>query len=414
MKNSLEKFWNILNCKKNQMSEKCKEYISETKKYITAALIWANILIINPVNAENKDEVTSEFNYIAPKIDENWFLKARTDLKDESEISDGYNSIYELFTKLNSMTKTQVEPIYKPQYFWEINKKTWEKIPTFIIVWDVHADEYNIWEEVEDFFQKSMFLAEKNEDANQEIEVVELLNKKFWLNVVWLENEFFEEENNSKIWKWIDNLGIKTIWLEDKEIMNEANLFIAKEALLSFEYFKLLWIDLDIEVTEEDYNNIINDKEVLEIINSGMSMEKIILDETINYDKKIELTKEYSIKSYEEVKDNKDLLIKFYKYHKYIFKNSFWEESLKNIVNKVKNINISKDIYDNIEKSAKNTIDSDLVTIEKRNEKWIEIISDKLDEEKIAVMVYWKAHIPNLIKQLNKKYDWKVNIYVAK
>jgi len=37
-----------------------------------------------------------------------------------------------------------------------------------------------------------------------------------------------------------------------------------------------------------------------------------------------------------------------------------------------------------------------------------------MSDDKMAVMTYWKAHIYDLIKQINTKYDWKVNIYVAK
>lgn len=67
------------------------------------------------------------------KFDENWFIKARKNLKNENEVNDLYNSIKELFEKLNSMEKTQIKPLFDHYYFWEIDEN-WDKIPTFIII----------------------------------------------------------------------------------------------------------------------------------------------------------------------------------------------------------------------------------------------------------------------------------------
>lgn len=139
--------------------------------------IFSLFLVFFIFSCSNND---LNFWYKEPLKDENGYLLAREDLKKAEEVKDWYSSIKELFTKLNSINETQVEPLYKPIY-------TWENLPTFIIIWDLHADEYNFEEkEIEHakLFLGKNSLIEKNEDANSEVKVIEMLNKKFWIKTI--------------------------------------------------------------------------------------------------------------------------------------------------------------------------------------------------------------------------------------
>lgn len=92
----------------------------------------------------------------------------------------------------------------------------------------------------------------------------------------------------------------------------------------------------------------------------------------------------------------------------------FWEEFYNFILEELKNTQLSKDLDENFLNQAKNTVELEKLIIEERNKNWVEIISKNLDDKKIAIMVYGKGHIDGLIKELKKKYENKVNIYVAK
>lgn len=54
------------------------------------------------------------------------------------------------------------------------------------------------------------------------------------------------------------------------------------------------------------------------------------------------------------------------------------------------------------------------VIVDDRNQIWIDIASKQMWKDKMMVLVYWKAHSEDLMKQLKEKYNSKVNIYVAK
>lgn len=379
--------------------------------------IFSLFLVFFIFSCSNND---LNFWYKEPLKDENGYLLAREDLKKAEEVKDWYSSIKELFTKLNSINETQVEPLYKPIY-------NWENLPTFIIIWDFHADEYNL--EEKDTKQFKVFLGkdhliEKNEDANSEVKVVEMLNKKFWIKTIWIENEFFEsKESISLIWKWVTDLWLKYIWLETTNEQEEEKIgeVMIKNILLGLEMEKLDWKNLNVEVTEEEANKIIEDPKIKEILKEETKnyeeMEKV-LKENKSDDEKVKIIYDLIKKSYEKWKekyrDDKELDIKSLKYLKYLLNKMHGEWFYEYLLEELENNQLSKDLDENFLNQAKNMVEYDKLVIEQRNKNWVEIISKNLDDKKIAIMVYGKGHIDGLIKELKKKYENKVNIYVAK
>lgn len=199
----------MINKIKNK-EEKLKSFLNKnilkTRNIISISILSSLISISGcSDNTEAKKVETKQESILNEnndsKFDENWFIKARKNLKNENEVSDWYNSIKELFEKLNSMEKTQIEPLFDPYYFWEIDEN-WEKIPTFIIIWDIHADEWfeNILnQKIKEFYWKK-FLVENDESSKPEILAIEILNKKFWIKNYWLEGIIEWKWLTSKIW----------------------------------------------------------------------------------------------------------------------------------------------------------------------------------------------------------------------
>lgn len=263
MKNNLEKIKNIFTIKKElDLSDISKNNISNFKNFVNAALLWATVSIswcqtLKPENNFKEVLVVSDFWYKEPEKDSEWYFLVRTDLKDEKEVSDGFSSIEELFTKLNSMTKTQVEPGFEPYYYGEIDEETWEKIPTFILVWEYHTDTLNrdtTEEERQNLKEKywKISLVEENEDYMQTVEVIELLHDKFWIKNIWLE---WEKDNfliSSANWYHLKNKNINYITLDSNETQLETNKYIIERDKLKYKILYLISENLKPKLDEEE------------------------------------------------------------------------------------------------------------------------------------------------------------------
>ncbi len=343
------------------------------------------------------------FNYSLPFRDENWKLLPRKIQTPES-IEDGYDSIYDLFTKLNSITDTQIEPLYPPYYYWEINDETWEKIKTYIIVWDIHADEYNentdknsisylmLWDQI---------IVEEDESYFPEVSALRILKEKFWIENIWLENELNWRDGMSLIWKNADISGIEYVGLEDIWVYFEAMEAIIIRLTISIKLFEIAWLELkNYDISDKEYQEIQEEPFMQEILS------KVSVDLTYNENKLRESFNKINILTMEQKE----------KYYKFVLK--YNEKMFSYLSSRILN-----DAINEISSSIDELASSDLVEqykqksdsiVEKRNEVWIKILSESMWDDQVWVMVYWKWHIENLIEQLKSKYDWKVNIYVAK
>ena len=370
-----------------------------------------------PIQKKSREKENVEkphFNYKKPQRDENWYLLPREDLKSPEEISDWYSSTKELFTKLNSITETQIEPMFKPHYFWEVNEKTGEKIPTFIIVGDVHWEQWNNKEKslFKDIEWKK-YIIENDESYIPEISAIKILHKKFWIQNIWVEWETWKD-SISLIWEKLENEWIEYIEMDSEKKYKEAELN-EKEILwnidniinISLKQYELLGIDLDnFRLTQEEVNWLNKDsiyKKMIKNPNIEPSFE--------NIKKEIEIMK----------KEDKIILEKKYKISCYLLSQVPWLKSIEKYINIAKNSfpdatidTLINEFENSFKKSQKLTKKDYEILIEDRNKYSINIMSNNLWKDKIWVMVYWKDHISDLIKQLKEKYNWKVNIYVAK
>lgn len=342
-----------------------------------------------------KIEASDDFNYKSPTYDKNWHLKSREDLYNPEQIEDWYSSVKELFTKLNSMEPTQIEALIKPYYYGEVDEK-WEKIPTFIIIWDTHADEYNLSEKELEAIKDRNFITDKDESYKAETEVLSLLNKKFKINNFGLENEFYWKYFKTKIWKEVKRLGLNSFWLE-KEKFLDANELFAKQISINYEIYKSLWVDLDINYSKDEISKYEEymAKEMKKA--AWKSVEDPIID-AFNEMKKL----------------SKDELIFSYKVNRYFMEKTgiLDSESEKILIENAKKSN--KTYEQIIEKFTKWVSEMKKVIVDDRNQIWIDIASKQMWKDKMMVLVYWKAHSEDLMKQLKEKYNSKVNIYVAK
>jgi len=371
------------------------------------------------IKTKKTKSTNGSFNYKEPQRDNEWYLKARTDLKSGNEIRDWiwYSSIKDLFTKLNSIEETQIEPLFKPQYYGEVDKMTNKKIPTYIIVGDMHADEYNIdWVEedikiIMDLSKVSYWkeiLTETNKEwSDAEIDSLSIISNKFNIKNIWLENV----ANNTKgeeywISNWLEKKWIKYIWLEKEKLISNTSDNEIKAMMLELKTYEKLGVNLKWEnFTKKEfieyYNK--NKESILKLDSTDLwevSFEKILKEQKLDYTRLTKL--------------NKNELKNEYKFSKYIYLKMFWE----NFFNPMLEYTINN--YNSLDKNQLIKEKSELGeynynnTIVKRNTAWINFISNNMSDDKMAVMTYWKAHIYDLIKQINTKYDWKVNIYVAK
>lgn len=348
-----------------------------------------------------KKEVENwQFWYKKPKRDKNEMLLARSDLKKPEQVANGYSSIKELFTKLNSMTPTQVEPWIKPFYYWEIDKETGEKIPTFIIVWDIHIEQTNTNKEVIQEVLWKEFLMEENEDFTAETEVVWLLKNKFGITTIWIEGENYSSNHSTTlIGEELNRLSIKYIWMEE-ESLNET---IGQKEIIwfkkSLQIFKLLWIDLDTNVAISEIPTLLEKPHIMRI------MEDISKKQEPNF-------------TYEEIEKEvdqmrklpKEELLDIYK----LIKIMLQEYGLDQLIEEVKNDPTELTIKSLIENTITLQREIDFITIKERNTIWINLMTNNFKDDKIAIMVWWKDHSRDMIEQIKQKYNGKVNIYVAK
>jgi hypothetical protein len=385
-----------------KIKEICRVVTWESQKYINLLKVDLNV----------------KFNYKNPQRDENWYLLARVDLKPASEVEYTWNTISEMFTALNSMTETQIEPLFPPYYYWEVDKETGEKIPTFIIVGDFH------WEQVTKKEKKCLkstlwkkYIIEEDESYLPEVLVLKILTNKFWIKNIWLEWEtwdnmstiIWEELKKQSIWfiEMDSDKKYKESDLNEKELLWNVNNIIN----IILKEFELLWVNLD--------NHKFTEKEI-----EWLKTDPMFLDFQKEMQKKWE-----SEPSFENMKEefeklkNTDIKIlqKQYKIMAFIFSQIPWFKPFGSYIKIAKKSfpdTTINTLFNDIEKSLKNldslSIKGDKILIEDRNRYSINIMSENLWEEKIAVMVYWKAHIPNLFKQLKEKFNRKVNVYGVK
>ena len=398
---------------------------------------WYAIDIIRSASDEVEKIIYSKknrFNCIEPLRDVNWLLLPRTDLSSSDQIEDWYESIHELFLKLNSITDTQIEPLYEPIYYGEVDSKG-KKIPTYIVVWDIHADDYGIdqeWDDMDcirEIFSMQLwkdFLVEDDEWADPEVDAIDILVTKFWVSTVWLENEFnkkskryktrkFSEKrkNRTGIWKWLSEKGINYIGLEDESIIEASSMIMRLSALnsvLKGFLLKQKGIDLseiDLSLTVQDFVLLYNKhKETI-----FADMPKLDLDTDMKFstyykafDEIIEKFNNYTPQQALEIHK-----INTYISHritlKLLWNGILWKILLK-ILGKISKKVIKKRI-DSVESSDSLKFDivagkmqKNDITIKRRNSEWIELLDKNKSGEQVCAMVYWKAHIPDLIKQL--------------
>ncbi len=388
----------------------------------------------------------NRFNCLPPIRDEKWSLLARTDLASVSEIGDGYETIKELFEKLNSITDTQIEPLYEPYYYWEYDEENW-RIPTYIIVGDIHADHYGIDQEWKDmdcireilFSQLSrVFLVEEDEWADPEVMAVSILNEKFGISTIWLENEFHTDsrhfktqwfsdkrKNRTGIWKWVSEASIDYIWLEDEFIV-AATMIIwglglqekaLKSVIFSEKGKELEKIDVSISqeefirLYEKNRGSILKDTGYDPFSESTREIQRERVDLMIESMRETpieELVEIYKVKGYMKTHLMESLLGGGTKWKVLWFLLKKLHKILLGFSTKESDIDILREGI--IEKS----LEKYEIIIRARNNEGIDIVSENMWDTKIAAMVYGKAHIPDLMKQLKEKYNGKVNIYVAK
>jgi hypothetical protein len=194
--------------------------------------------------------------------------------------------------------------------------------------------------------------------------------------------------------------------LDTKEVFEKIDNNEYTSMIFNMKQLQLLWVDLyNKDFTKEELSNLKNDKEFSDIFYKLLDLSKWLdvskltkkdIDNMSNYIKT--LSKENLIKLYKasimwlkkEWYNIDDIIKDTRKFFNWISYDDLWNKS-----------------YDYFKKVEKNII-------EDRNKIWINIMLKNLWKDKIWVMVYWKAHIPDLMKQLKEKYNGKVNIYVAK
>lgn len=77
-----------------------------------------------------------------------------------------------------------------------------------------------------------------------------------------------------------------------------------------------------------------------------------------------------------------------------------------------KNIDKNKDFFEELSRVI--IEENKKVVIKNRNDYAINLVEKNMDDKKIWVIVFWKAHNKEFKEQLKEKYNWKVNIYIAK
>lgn len=348
----------------------------------------------------------SNFWYKEPLIDKNWRLISRI-LKPASELEYKWNSVWEMFEYANKTEELQLEAYRKPYYYWEVDHETWKKIKSFFLIWDIH-----IWEEGFEWITTSKlkqseiwnYYIDEDETYIPEVNALKILKEKFNISKIWLENEESFSNPRSLIWINAKKNNIKFIWLEDvkksnDELENRINIFV-----VPMKELEILWVNLDTNIISTDkYNEILKDKKIQHYIESDNESLKLYSKETLTKISQIMI-----FNFYNDLAEPKDKTLK--QYINYI-KNSYNNLSIDEIHKLVGNI------YEKYK-----FINSDENIIINRNNIWtdkiVNYIADSFFEKKwnqnTWIIVYWKAHIDNLMEQLIKKYDWKVNIYPAK
>lgn len=344
--------------------------------------------------------------------DKEWNLKSRELLK-SSEITNWYKTIEELFRKMSIMTDTQIEPNFPPQYVWEIYKN--KKVPTYIIVWDMHADWYNVQDDelkkVRKIYWKNIII-DDDESSEPEISSISTIKTKFNINNIWLENISNGAEWESFLYwiaNWLNKQEIDFYWLEIKEnrkkVLNEMNKEFKGWIFVNLKIIQSLWINL------KTLNNI-NEKEFIRLSNK---YNKILNNDgyrnnvTLPFLEVLNSNFDQEYNNISKLKNNE--LKEIGQIYLYIYSRLFWNENLKSISWILWPILSKKELRENM---INNNKKYHKIIIEERNKNWINFIESNMWKDNIWVMVYWKAHITDLINQINKKNNWIANIYVAK
>lgn len=344
--------------------------------------------------------------------DKEWNLKSRELLK-SSEITNWYKTIEELFRKMSIMTDTQIEPNFPPQYVWEIYKN--KKVPTYIIVWDMHADWYNVQDDelkkVRKIYWKNIII-DDDESSEPEISSISTIKTKFNINNIWLENISNGAEWESFLYwiaNWLNKQEIDFYWLEIKEnrkkVLNEMNKEFKGWIFVNLKIIQSLWINL------KTLNNI-NEKEFIRLSNK---YNKILNNDgyrnnvTLPFLEVLNSNFDQEYNNISKLKNNE--LKEIGQIYLYIYSRLFWNENLKSISWILWPILSKKELRENMINNKKKY---HKIIIEERNKNWINFIESNMWKDNIWVMVYWKAHITDLINQINKKNNWIANIYVAK
>lgn len=344
--------------------------------------------------------------------DKEWNLKSRELLK-SSEITNWYKTIEELFRKMSIMTDTQIEPNFPPQYVWEIYKN--KKVPTYIIVWDMHADWYNVQDDelkkARKIYWKNIII-DDDESSEPEISSISTIKTKFNINNIWLENISNGAEWESFLYwiaNWLNKQEIDFYWLEIKEnrkkVLNEMNKEFKGWIFVNLKIIQSLWINL------KTLNNI-NEKEFIRLSNK---YNKILNNDgyrnnvTLPFLEVLNSNFDQEYNNISKLKNNE--LKEIGQIYLYIYSRLFWNENLKSISWILWPILSKKELRENM---INNNKKYHKIIIEERNKNWINFIESNMWKDNIWVMVYWKAHITDLINQINKKNNWIANIYVAK
>ncbi|MDQ7023904.1 MAG: hypothetical protein Q9M97_10575 [Candidatus Gracilibacteria bacterium] len=195
--------------------------------------------------------------------------------------------------------------------------------------------------------------------------------------------------------------------------LNEKEIFKNMDNMmnLSLKQYELLGVNLDnFKLTQEEIKGLETDPIFLEF------------EKEMQKQGKSEPSFENMKEEFEKLK-NIDITIlqKQYKIMAFMFSQVPGFKPFENYIKITKKSFLDTTIetlFNDIEKSFKNFNTSlkkdDKIVIEDRNKYSINIMSNNLGNNKIGVMVYGKAHISDLIKQLKEKYNGRVNIYVAK
>lgn len=350
---------------------------------------------------------------LSPSYSSEWYLQSK-ELLGPSQVEDWYNgSKLELFRKMSIMTATQMEPKFPPQYVWETYTKNGEekKVRTYIIVWDMHMDEYNIWNEADDLLIKKILsgslgksmIFDEDESSDAEINSVSIIHDKFWITNIWLENISYNTDGSGYwIADWLKEKDIPYYGLEGTKNSQAEVQVVINSLILWLKVYQTLGIDLH-------SLQLLNKEEFIELWTKHF--DSVVTEAWLTLSSSVTSQEQFEKLFLELERASKQDLKEFTQCALYMMNKLFWSEVLEAIMSQVWETMSADELK---EKTIENIKMNYKLIIKERNTTGLKYIDSHMKEEQVWLMVYWKAHIANLIDQLNNKYDWNVNIYVAK